>query len=228
MYVEKRFSCQRISDQTNVPVSTIKKHLKKIYLLRTNKESKKGRIPWNKNKKTNQIPWNKGMKGSYPYPGPFIGKESPMKNVPRSLEVKHKIAQTLRQKRWNGSRFYKEYSNRRDHLYLCYLQENNHFFYKIGRTFGTPKERCGKHLVKVIKTWQSSHQHIVEIERKVLLTFQDQYGFIAPKSVSGRTECFISNLPLNEVLLFIDMAISSQAKDTSLEGSETTGEVESS
>lgn len=115
-----------------------------------------------------------------------------------------------------------------DHLYLCYLQENNQFFYKIGRTFGTPKERCGKHLVQVIKTWQSSHQHIVEIETKVLLTFQDQYGFIAPKGVSGRTECFLSNLPLNEVLLFIDMAISSQAKDASLEGSETTGEVESS
>lgn len=67
LYVEKRYSCQRISDQTNVPVSTIKKILKKIHLLRTNQESKKSRIPWNKDKKTNQIPWNKGMKGQYPF-----------------------------------------------------------------------------------------------------------------------------------------------------------------
>ncbi len=228
MYCEKRLSCQRISDQTNVPVSTIKKHLKKITLLRTNKESKKGRIPWNKDKKTNQNPWNKGMKGQYPYPSPFLGKKSTTKNVPRSLEVKQKIAKTLRQKRWNGSRFYKERSRSVDNLYLCYLQVDNLFFYKIGRTFGTPRQRCGKHLVRIIQIWQSLHHSVVEIEAKVLLTFQDQYGLIAPQGVSGRTECFLSNLPLDEVLQFIDMAISSQAKDTSLEGSETTGEVKSS
>ena len=228
LYVEKRFSCQRISDQTNIPVSTIKKHLKKINLLRTNQESKKGRIPWNKGKKTNQIPWNKGMKGQYPYPSPFLGKESPTRNIARTTKVKQKIARTLRQHRWNGSRFYKQYSNREDNLYLCYLEKDNLFFYKIGRTFGTPRERCGKHLAKVIKTWQSSHYRIVEIERQVLVTFQDQYGLIAPQGVSGRTECFQSNLPLDEVLQFIDMAISSQAKGTPLEGSETTGEVKSS
>jgi hypothetical protein len=109
-----------------------------------------------------------------------------------------------------------------------FLKKDNQIFYKIGRTFGMPKKRCGKHLVKVIKTWQSSHYRIVELERQVLITFQDQYGLIAPQSVSGRTECFQPNLPLDEVLQFIDMAISSQAKGIPLEGSETTGEVESS
>lgn len=53
--IEKCFSCQQISDKINVPVSTIKKHLKKKYLLRTNRESKKGRTPWNQGKQSNSL-----------------------------------------------------------------------------------------------------------------------------------------------------------------------------
>jgi hypothetical protein len=228
LYIEKCFSCQQISDKINVPVSTIKKHLKKKYLLRTNRESKKGRTPWNQGKKTNQTPWNKGMKGNYPYPSPFLGKKSPFKNIPRDLETKQKIAQTLRKQRWNGSRFYEEYANRLDTLYLCRLKSDDLLFYKIGRTFGEPKRRCGKHLDATIQIWQSSHKEIVDIERQVFLTYQDQYGWIAPNYVSGRTECFTIDLPIDQVCQFIDMAISSQAKGTPLEGSETTGEVKSS
>lgn len=228
LYNEKRFSCQQISDNTNVSVSTIKKYLKKQTLLRTNIESKKGRIPWNKGKKTNQIPWNKELKGIYPYASPFLGKQSPMKNIPRDSETKQKIAQTLRQKRWNGSRFYKNYTNHLDNLYLCRLKSNDLIFYKIGRTFGEPKQRCGKYFDCIIQTWQNIHKEIVDIERQVLIIYQDRYGLIAQQGVSGRTECFTIDLPINEVCQFIDMAISSQAKGIPLEGSETTGEVESS
>ena len=150
------------------------------------------------------------------------------KNIPRDLETKQKIAQTLRKQRWNGSRFYKEHANRLDTLYLCRLKSDDLLFYKIGRTFGEPKRRCGKQFDAIIQIWQSSHKKIVDIEGQVLLTYQDKYGWIAPNDISGRTECFTTDLPIDQVCQFIDMAISSQAKATALEGSETTGEVKSS
>ena len=65
----------------------------------------------------------------------------------------------------------------------------------------------------------------VDIERQVLLEYQETYGWIAPKEISGRTECFRVSLPIKTVCSFIDKAISSQAKSTLLEGSETTGEI---
>lgn len=227
LYIEKRFSCQKISNITDVPTSTIKKHLKKQNLLRTNQESKLGRTAWNKGVKGQQIPWNKGMKG-HPYPSPFLGKLSRFKGVPRSEITKLRISQTHRKNRWNGSRFYKEHPYRHDFLYLCVLKYDDQYFYKIGRTFSTPKSRCGPYLIQVIGMWQASHSQIVSLEKRVLLGYQDKYGFIAPKTISGRTECFTYHLPWYELCAFIDMAISSLAKDTSLEGSETTGEVESS
>ena len=98
---------------------------------------------------------------------------------------------------------------------------------QIGRTFYHVQSRCGKSLVQIIGIWGMTHQSVVHVEKLVLQKFQ-QYEYIAPKEISGRTECFLSILPWMEVLFFIDMAISSLAKDTSLEGSETTGEVESS
>ena len=52
-----------------------------------------------------------------------------------------------------------------------------------------------------------------------------KYGWIAPPYISGHTECFTIDLPVDQVCEFIDMAISSQAKGTPLDGSETTGEV---
>lgn len=228
LYIEKKLSCQKISNITKVPVSTIKKHLKKQNLLRTISESQIGRVPWNKGFKGQQIPWNKGMKGQYPYPSPFLGKASPFKGLPRSEITKLRISQTHKKNRWNGCRFYKEHWNRQDFLYLCVLQYDDQYFYKIGRTFSTPKSRCGRYLIQVIGIWQANHTQIVQLEKKVLLRYQDEYGFLAPKRISGRTECFTRHLPWYKLCAFIDMAISSQAKDTSLEGSETTGEVKSS
>lgn len=225
LYIERRLSCQKISNITYVPVSTIKKHLKKQNLLRTNQASKVGRIPWNKGLKGQQIPWNKGMKGRYPYPSPFLGHSSPLEGVPRSEATKRKISQTHLKNRWNGSRFYQKHQNRQDFLYLCVLKYDDQYFYKIGRTFFNPKSRCGSYLIQVVGIWQNTHSQITSLEQQVLLKYQENYGFIAPKSISGRTECFTYHLPWYELCIFIDMAISSQAKDTSLEGSETTGEV---
>lgn len=45
---------------------------------------------------------------------------------------------------------------------------------------------------------------------------------------SGSSECFYLNLPSEKVINFIDKEISSQASHKWVEGSETTGELESS
>ena len=54
LYIVDNYSCQRIAEITKVPKSTIQKHLKKQGLLKSNSESKKGRIPWNKDMKNVQ------------------------------------------------------------------------------------------------------------------------------------------------------------------------------
>lgn len=88
LYTKQKLSSRQISLQTKVPTSTVKADLKRKQLLRTNRESQLGRIPWNKGKKTGQIPWNAKMKGQYPYPSPFLGKKSLQKNLPRSAAIK--------------------------------------------------------------------------------------------------------------------------------------------
>jgi hypothetical protein len=121
----------------------------------------------------------------------------------------------------------KQHLKRNDDLYFVVLKHENQYFFKIGRTFYDVQSRCGKYLVQIIGIWKITYQSVVHVEKQVLQKFQ-QYEYIAPKEISGRTECFLDSLPWMEVLFFIDMAISSLAKDTSLEGSETTGEVQSS
>lgn len=129
LYIEQQLSCHNIALKTNVPVSTIKHYLKKNYLLKTNQQSKQGRISWNKGKKTGQIPWNKGMKGNYIYASPFLGKKSPYKGIARSSKTKQQICLTLRLNRWTGRQIYSAHLTRPDFLYFCVLCYKNKFFF---------------------------------------------------------------------------------------------------
>ncbi len=203
LYTKQKLSCKQIALQTKVPISTVKAYLKRKQLLRTNRESKLGRIPWNKGKKTGQIPWNAKMKGRYPYRSPFLGKKSLQKGVSRSAAIKEKISLTHTLNRWTGCRTYKAHLLRQDFLYFCVLCENHTYFYKIGRTFYTPRLRCGRFLVKTIGLWQSTHSRIVTVESQVLLFFHD-YAYRPSTLISGPTECFSINLPWLKVFHFID------------------------
>jgi hypothetical protein len=114
--------------------------------------------------------------------------------------------------------------NEEDTLYLITVKDSEKGnLLKIGRTFRTVKERHGSALVTIHKIWKATHKIIVGIEYQVLTEFKE-YSSVA-KSVSGKTECFSLDLPINQIISFIDMAISSQAEGTPSEGSETTGEI---
>lgn len=106
---------------------------------------------------------------------------------------------------------------------------------KIGRTFYSLSRRFpSSYLIKPIKIWYAKHKVVYSLEQLFLKRF-DEYQTFGPKTFLGRTECFTYNSPIDEMAEFIDlyislidMTISSQAKSTLLEGSETTGEVEPS
>lgn len=103
---------------------------------------------------------------------------------------------------------------------------------KVGRSFFSLKKRYPKSNYEVIKLWSGPHEQIYKLEQNFLITFQN-YMCFGPTNFAGRTECFQVNSPIKKFIAFIDdvflhMAISSQAESTLSEGSETTGEVESS
>lgn len=220
---------QDIANLCKVPKSSVRKLLN---ILRPPQQ--KGRTPWNKGKEAGQIPWNKGMSesGTYPFPSPFKGHVSSTKGVPRNQETKDKICAAIRELNPNGYGFYEAYSDKIDTLYLIHVTYENQKFIKIGRTFHSVKKRFPLASTEIIKLWQAKHAVIFELEQLFLITFK-KYQLFAPEGFLGRTECFTPNSPMEEMIkwvdsYFIDMTISSQVIDTSMEGSETTGEVESS
>jgi hypothetical protein len=222
-YVEENKTLQEISNELNVNVHTISKKLNELGVMRSNDIGVFGRKPWNKGLKGEQDAWNKGMKGTYPYPSGFKGHKSPLKGIPRSKEIRDKIAFALRLTDYNGFCTYKNRLKEQDTLYLVTLKDKKGLLYKIGRTFETVERRHGSNLITIHKTWKTFHEIVAKIELEVLKKFKT-YSSIG-ESVSGRTECFSTDLPINEVINFIDMAISSQAEGTPSEGSETTGEL---
>jgi hypothetical protein len=231
LYVNKRLSIDQIVEQVNadgnfVSKGTVYTTLKELGVIRTYSESRKGKIPWNKGLVGQQVPWNKGMKGSYPYPSPFKGHVSSTKGIARSPETIAKISYAIRIKDYNGFSMYKAKKNDLDNLYLITIKDKSGELYKIGRTFYTPAHRFGSNLIKIHKIVTAKHYQIVAIEAAVLANFS-KYSCVGI-TISGKTECFSKELPLDLVSDFIDKAISSQANSTGLEGSETTGEVESS
>lgn len=233
LYLEG-WTLEQISEFLKVPKSSIRKRLKPLDILRPSQQ--KGRTPWNKGKKTGQTPWNKGLKGdAYPYEFPNKGKSSPFKNIPRDQKVKENIAKGLRETNYNGYGFYESRAEEIDTLYLVYLTVNDQKLIKIGRTFYDLSQRFpSSYLIKLIKIWYAKHNVVYSLEQLFLKKF-DVYQTFGPKDFLGRTECFDRNSPVDEMIEFIDlnislidMTISSQAWSTLQEGSETTGEVESS
>ena len=227
------WTLEQISEFLKVPKSSIRKRLKDLDILRPPQQ--KGRSPWNKGKKTGKIPWNKGLKGdAYPYESPNKGKPSPFKNLSRDQKVKDKIAKGLRETNYNGYGFYESRAEEIDTLYLVYLTVNHQKLLKIGRTFYSLNRRFpSPYLIKPIKIWYAKHKVVYSLEQLFLKQF-DEYQTFGPTTLLGRTECFAYNSPIDEMIEFIDlyislidMTISSQAKGTLLEGSETTGGVES-
>ena len=202
---EKGMSLAEISAQTNIPKSSIRNHLKKLIKLRPKQQ--KGRTPWNKGVKMSKPAWNKGLKGNYPYPSSNKGKRSPFKNIPRPQKTRDAIAFALRQLDWNGYNYYHHYRNRKDFLYLIKItfksQKSQKIFFKVGRTFFSLKKRYGNLNYDVIKIWTGSHKKGYAIETIVLNKFS-KYQEFGPKNFLGRTECFSSDIPLTEILLFID------------------------
>ncbi len=97
---------------------------------------------------------------------------------------------------------------------------------KIGRTFQPLKQRLKKSLVQVYKCVKIPHIYSVIIESHVLSEFES-YG-AGETGFTGKTECFLMTLPIQEVIKFIDTEISRLGSSTELQGSETTGEVEPS
>ena len=223
LYVNKKMSIDKIVLQVKASKRTIHKKLKELGLTRTLSESQKGRVPYNKGQVGQQIAWNKGMKGSYPYPSVFKGHVSSTKGIPRSPETIKKIAYSIRIKDYNGFTMYLAKKDELDHLYFVTVRDGSGELYKVGRTFHTPAYRFGSNLITIHKIVTARHEQIVAIETDVLLHFS-KYSCVGT-TISGKTECFSKELPLDLVLDFIDKAISSQANPTGLEGSETTGEV---
>jgi len=138
----------------------------------------------------------------------------------------------LRKLNWNGYGYYEKYKTRQDYLYLIILFFRDQKIIKIGRSFFSLKKRYVQYDYRVLKIWSSSHKNIYELEQKCLVAFQNYIKF-GPTYFLGRTECFDENSPIETFIDFIDteflnMTISSQACSTELEGSETTGEVQSS
>lgn len=216
-----------------VPKSSVRKNLEPLNILRPAQQ--KNRTPWNKGKKTGQTPWNKGMSesGTYPYPSPFKGHVSPTKGVPRTQKAKDNISAAIRKLNPDGYGFYGTRTEEIDTLYLIRVTFQNKKFIKIGRTFNSFKKRFSVSAsIETIQLWKAKHVVIFEIEQMFIITFQE-YQLFAPEGFYGRTECFTSRSPIKKMIEWVDnylmdMTISSQAIDTFMEGSETTGEVESS
>lgn len=223
-YVQEGKTIQQISEELNVNRKTISKKLTERGVMRPSPVGQKGLTPWNKDKTGVQDAWNKGMKDTYPYPSGFKGKISPFRGQPRSQETCDKIAHTKRTSRFDGYCVYQERLEEEDTLYLITVKDREKGnLFKIGRTFQSAKKRHGSSLVTVHQLWKAPHKIIVGVEYQVLVEFE-KYSSVA-KFISGRTECFSLDLPIDRVIDFIDMAISSQAESTLSEGSETTGEI---
>lgn len=252
LYVNEKKSIGEISQELNVPKSTVRIQLHKKRVIRSNSESLRGRIPWNKGKMGLQTAWNKGMKNRYPYPSSFKGKISKFRGVPRSFKTIEKIRKSKLKSLFNGFTFYKEHEYKLDTLYLVTLEFQGKFYLKIGRTFQSIEERYRIHssispTLKVIhKKWQAIHLQVVQLESVVLQKFNAYRLNLKHTYFKGHSECFTSDLPFSTVIGFVDgldikrlkylipsenfldMVISSQAEVQSSEGSETTGELECS
>lgn len=203
LYVNHKLSYRAVARETNSKSGAVIKKLHELGVTRNASESQKGK------------------------PSGFKGKKSPFKAVPRSEAVKNKIRLKKRQDNFSGYGFYKNKAEEIDNLYLITVRDGDNIgdreLYKIGRTFSTPYKRFGSKLIKIHKIATAKHKIIVKIEELVIEQFSP-YSCVAT-NITGRTECFSKNLPLDLVISFIDTAISSLADSTESEGSETTGEV---
>lgn len=189
-------------------LSLIKKVIREKGLARTHSEAQKSRVAWNKGKTGFKV-WNAGMAktNSYPYPSPNKGKPSPQKGVPRTKEDKNAIAHSIRlqNRAWYG--FYQNRAEEEDYLYLIKVTSDQEpqIQYKVGRTFNTIERRYSWNLKdkEVIKLWSSNHRFIFDLENIVLNTFKNYYQR-GPIDFAGSTEFFSDELPLNELILFVD------------------------
>ena len=215
-------SSQRIADKykPNGPsVSLVKKVIRQRGINRTLSESQMGRVAWNKGK-TGFSVWNKGMSKAqtYPYPSPNKGRESPTKGVPRTEEDKAKISHSIRLQNRNAYGFYKERAEEEDMLYLIrvIMEKNNKKtqYYKIGRTFNSLSRRYSWNFdpEDVIKLWYSNHTVIFALEEDVLNQFQ-QYYQRGPESFTGKTEFFSQELPVNDLIDYIDQRLTEKVQN---------------
>lgn len=149
-YQNNKRSFQRIADKykdkykpSNGPSkSLIRQVVENRGLTRTLSEAQEARTDSNRKgfAKGNE-PWNKGMSetGTYPFPSPFEGKESPFKGIPRSKEDRAKISHSLRLQNRLHYGFYPDRANDPDKMYLLKINSDQEPFvqYKIGRTFNS-------------------------------------------------------------------------------------------
>ncbi len=200
-------------------VSLVKKVIRQEGINRTQSQSQIGRIPWNKGK-TGFSVWNKGMskEQTYPYPSPFKGLKSPMKDVPRTKEVKDKIAHSIRLLNRNAYGFYKERAEDEDTLYLIHISLNQdnelNKYYKIGRTFNSLARRYNYNFDPntIIKLWSSHHTVIYSLEEEVLYEFR-KYFQRGPENFTGKTEFFSEKLPVNDVIDYIDRRLTEKVQN---------------
>lgn len=215
-------SVQKVADKykPNGPsVSLVKKVIIQRGLMRTRSESQMGRVSWNKGK-TGFSVWNKGMSKAqtYPYPSPFKGRESPTKGVPRTEEDRAKIAHSIRLQNFNAYGFYKERAEEEDMLYLIRVISKKNDIetpqYKIGRTFNSLSRRYSWNFdpENTIKVWSSHHAVIYSLEEDVLHQFQKYYER-GPEGFTGRTEFFSEELPVNELIDYVDQRLTEKVQN---------------
>jgi len=155
---------------------------------------------------------------TYPYPSPNKGRESPTKGVPRTEEDKAKISHSIRLQNRNAYGFYKERAEEEDMLYLIrvIMEKNNKKtqYYKIGRTFNSLSRRYSWNFdpEDVIKLWYSNHTVIFALEEDVLNQFQ-QYYQRGPESFTGKTEFFSQELPVNDLIDYIDQRLTEKVQN---------------
>jgi len=189
-------------------LSRIKRVIRENGLSRSLSEAQKGRTAWNKGK-TGFVVWNSGMAktGNYPYSSAFKGKKSPFKDVPRSEEDRKKISHSIRWQNRESYGFYRDRAEDEDTLYLIKVTSNQgtKTQYKIGRTFNSIKRRYSWNLEdkEIIKLWFSSHSINFQLEHEILNAFKN-YHERGPIDFPGSTEFFSDELPLVELISFVD------------------------
>lgn len=168
-----------------------------------------GKTPWNLAKKVG-VSWNQGMAGNYPYPSGYKGQESPFQAIPTDQDIKDKIAHTQRMNNFEGHGVYLKRLNHIDMLYLISIknEKGDPYGYKIGRTFLPIEKRYRWKMgfIQVIHTWQASHLVVFILEHLVLKMFSHFYKR-GPENIEGRTECFSLDLPIEQLIDYVDESL---------------------